>query len=236
MPGSAPQQSILIIEDNSRLVAMLDRALREQGYGVRSARDGDAGLVSALEEQTDLVILDVGLPRRNGFEVVRELRRKGVRTPTLMLTARREIADRVTGLEAGADDYLVKPFDVDELVARVRALLRRAATPRSAPVLRVGDLVVDPVARTARRGDRHLSLTQREFELLVCFMNHSGEALARNAIARYVWHEMVDGGDSNIVDVYVAYLRRKLDADGETPMLLTLRGVGYMLRAPSTAD
>jgi two-component system, OmpR family, response regulator MprA len=233
MPGSAPRQSILIIEDNSRLVAMLDRALREQGYGVRSARDGDAGLVSALDNEPDLVILDVGLPRRNGFNVVRELRRGGIRTPTLMLTARREVADRVTGLEAGADDYLVKPFDVDELVARVRALLRRAATPERSPILGVGDLVLDPVARTARRGDRQLALTRREFALLECFMRHPGEALGRNAIARYVWHEIVDGGDSNIVDVYVAYLRRKLDAEEETPMLHTLRGVGYMLRAPS---
>ncbi len=233
MPGSAPRQSILIIEDNSRLVAMLDRALREQGYGVRSARDGDAGLVSALDNEPDLVILDVGLPRRNGFNVVRELRRGGLRTPTLMLTARREVADRVTGLEAGADDYLVKPFDVDELVARVRALLRRAATPERSPILGVGDLVLDPVPRTARRGARQLALTQREFDLLECFMRHPGEALGRNAIARYVWHEIVDGGDSNIVDVYVAYLRRKLDAEEETPMLHTLRGVGYMLRAPS---
>lgn len=233
MSGSAPRQSILIIEDNSRLVAMLDRALREQGYLVRSARDGDAGLVSALEREPDLVILDVGLPRRNGLEIVRELRRNGVRTPTLMLTARREVADRVTGLEAGADDYLVKPFDVDELIARVRALLRRAATPERAPSLRVGDVVLDPVARTARRGERSLALTRREFELLECFMRHPGQALGRNAIARYVWHEIVEGGDSNIVDVYVAYLRRKLDADGDVPMLQTLRGVGYMLRAPS---
>ena len=233
MPGSAPRQSILIIEDNSRLVAMLDRALREQGYLVSSSRDGDVGLVSALEKHPDLVILDVGLPRKNGLDVVRELRRNGVRTPTLMLTARREIADRVTGLEAGADDYLVKPFDVDELIARVRALLRRAATPERAPSLRVGDLVLDPVARTARRGERPLALTQREFELLECFMRHPGEALGRNAIARYVWHEIVEGGDSNIVDVYVAYLRRKLDADGDVPMLHTLRGVGYMLRPPS---
>ena len=233
MPDSAQRQSILIIEDNSRLVAMLDRALREHGYRVRSARDGDAGLVSALENEPDLVILDVGLPRRNGFDVVKELRRNGVRTPMLMLTARREVADRVTGLEAGADDYLVKPFDVDELVARVRALLRRAATPERAPTLRVGDVSLDPVARTAERGDRPLALTQREFELLECFMRHPGQALGRNAIARYVWHETVEGGDSNIVDVYVAYLRKKLDADGDEPMLHTLRGVGYMLRAPT---
>ena len=235
MPDSAPTQSILIIEDNSRLVAMLDRALREQGYRVRSARDGDAGLASAIENEPDLVILDVGLPRRNGFEVVKELRRRGLRTPTLMLTARREVADRVEGLDAGADDYLVKPFDVDELAARVRALLRRAATPERDARLRVGDVVLDPVSRTAERGDRPLGLTQREFELLECFMRHPGEPLARSAIAKFVWHGAVDGGDSNIVDVYVAYLRKKLDADGDEPMLHTLRGVGYMLRAPSSA-
>ena len=234
MPDSAQQQSILIIEDNSRLVAMLDRALREQGYRVRSARDGDAGLVSALENAADLIILDVGLPRRNGFDVVKELRRHGIRTPMLMLTAKREVADRVTGLEAGADDYLVKPFDVDELIARVRALLRRAATPERAPTLRVGDVMLDPATRTAERGARPLALTQREFELLECFMRHPNQPLGRNAIARYVWHETVEGGDSNIVDVYVAYLRKKLDTEGDEPMLHTLRGVGYMLRAPAT--
>jgi len=234
MPDSSHHHSILIIEDNSRLVAMLDRALREQGYNVRAARDGDTGLESALENAADLIILDVGLPRRNGFDVVKELRRHGIGTPMLMLTARREVADRVTGLEAGADDYLVKPFDVDELVARVRALLRRAATPERVPILRVGDVILDPVARTAERGTRPLALTQREFELLECFMRHPSQALGRNAIARYVWHETVEGGDSNIVDVYVAYLRKKLDAEGEDPMLHTLRGVGYMLRAPAT--
>jgi DNA-binding response OmpR family regulator len=235
MLASAAPQSILIIEDNSRLVAMLDRALREHGYHVRSARDGDAGLVSAFEREPDLVILDVGLPRRNGFDVVKELRRSGRRTPTLMLTARREVADRVTGLDAGADDYLVKPFDIDELIARVRALLRRATTPEGAQRLRVGDLVLDPIARTVERGDRPLGLTQREFELLDCFMRHADEPLSRNAIARYVWHETVDGGDSNIVDVYVAYLRKKLDAEGDEPMLHTIRGVGYMLRTPTPA-
>ena len=238
MPDSAPAlpptQSILIVEDNSRLVAMLDRALREQGYGVRSARDGETGLASAIEHEPDLMILDVGLPRRNGFEVVKELRRRGMRTPTLMLTARREVADRIEGLDAGADDYLVKPFDVDELTARVRALLRRAVTPERDLRLRVGNVVLDPVARTAARGDRALGLTQREFELLECFMRHPGEPLARSAIAKFVWHGTVEGGDSNIVDVYVAYLRKKLDAEGDEPMLHTLRGVGYMLRAPSS--
>ena len=235
MPDSAPTQSILIVEDNSRLVAMLDRALREQGYRVRSARDGEAGLTSAIESEPDLVILDVGLPRRNGFDVVRELRKRGLRTPTLMLTARREVADRVAGLDAGADDYLVKPFDVDELTARVRALLRRASAQERDARLRVGNVVLDPVARTAERGDRQLGLTQREFELLECFMRHPGEALARSAIAKFVWHGAVEGVDSNIVDVYVAYLRKKLDAEGEEPMLHTLRGVGYMFRAPSSA-
>jgi len=239
MPDSAPAlpptQSIVIVEDNSRLVAMLDRALREQGYGVRSARDGETGLASAIEHEPDLMILDVGLPRRNGFEVVKELRRRGMRTPTLMLTARREVADRIEGLDAGADDYLVKPFDVDELTARVRALLRRAVTPERDLRLRVGNVVLDPVARTAARGDRALGLTQREFELLECFMRHPGEPLARSAIAKFVWHGTVEGGDSNIVDVYVAYLRKKLDAEGDEPMLHTLRGVGYMLRAPSSA-
>jgi DNA-binding response OmpR family regulator len=219
------------VEDSPDLVLLLQRVLTEQDYAVRSARDGESGLASALENEPDLLILDVGLPGRNGFEVAEELRRKGVNAPILMLTGRTDIADRVTGLDAGADDYLVKPFDPDELVARVRALLRRSATHGRVARLCVGRLVLDPVSRTVSRGERELVLTQREFALLEYFMRHAGIPVTRAEIAVKVWRQTpVDVEETNIVDVYVAYLRKKLDAEGDEPMLHTVRGVGYVLR------
>jgi len=225
--------TILIVEDSADLVVLLERTLSEQGYSVRSARDGEAGLASVLANEPDLIILDVGLPLRSGFEVVQELRRRNVSAPTLMLTGWGTVADRVTGLESGADDYLVKPFESDELVARVRALLRRAASNGRVPLLCVGDVVFDPLSRQVRRGDRPLALTQREAALLECFMRNAGKPLSRAAITEQVWQQTADDAeDTNIVDVYVAYLRRKLDAKGEDPMLHTVRGVGYVLRAP----
>jgi DNA-binding response OmpR family regulator len=227
--------TILIVEDSAELIALLERTLGEHGYLARSARDGETGLASALENVPDLLILDVGLPRRNGFEVVQELRRRGVIAPTLMLTGRADVADRVTGLEAGADDYLVKPFEPDELVARVRALLRRAADYARVPPLRVGDLVLDPVARRVSRGARRLALTERELSLLECFMRNAGKPLSRAAITAQVWRQSADDTeDTNIVDVYVAYLRRKLDTNVDEPMLHTVRGVGYVLRASAS--
>ena len=232
MPAIAHTTTILIVEDSPDLVSLLDRVLVEQGYAVRTARDGDAGLANALENEPDLLILDVGLPRRNGFEVVQELRRQGINAPTLMLTARGEVSDRITGLDAGADDYLVKPFDQDELVARVRALLRRSATHGRVPRLCVGDVVLDPLSRDVYRGERQLVLTQREFALLEHFMRNAGKPLTRAAIAQQVWRQTsVDVEATNIVDVYVAYLRKKLDGDDDEPMLQTVRGVGYVLRA-----
>jgi len=228
--------TILVVEDSPELVALLRRVLREQGFKVRSARDGESGLASALDNQPDLLILDVGLPRRNGFEVIEELRRKGVNAPTLMLTARAEVADRVTGLDAGADDYLVKPFDADELVARVRALLRRSATHGRVPRLCVGDVVLDPVTREVHRGRRELVLTHREFALLEYLMRHAPAPVTRAEIASQVWRQTsADVEETNIVDVYVAYLRRKLDTERDAPMLHTVRGVGYVLR-PSPED
>lgn len=223
--------TILIVEDHTELVALLSRVLVEHGYDVRSARDGESGLASVLESEPDLVILDVGLPRRNGFEVVQELRRKGISAPTIMLTARAEISDRITGLEAGADDYLTKPFNTDELVARIRALLRRSNGNGHVPRLCVGDVELDPLTRTVRRGERNLELTQREFALLEYFMRNVGKALTRPAIAQHVWRQTpIDVEETNIVDVYVAYLRKKLDAAGDEPMLHTVRGVGYVFR------
>ncbi len=231
MHAASHTTTILIVEDSPDLVLLLERVLTEQDYAVRSARDGESGLASALENEPDLLILDVGLPGRNGFEVAQELRRKGLNAPILMLTGRSEVADRVTGLDAGADDYLVKPFDPDELVARVRALLRRSATHGRVARLCVGQLVLDPVSRAVSRGDRELVLTQREFALLEYFMRHAGVPVTRAEIAVKVWRQTpVDVEETNIVDVYVAYLRKKLDAEGDEPMLHTVRGVGYVLR------
>jgi two-component system response regulator MprA len=222
--------TILVVEDSSELVALLSSVLGEQGYTVCSASDGNAGLQMAMSQRPDLLILDVGLPVKNGFEVVHELRHRGADVPTLMLTARGEVSDRITGLEAGADDYLVKPFDSDELVARVRALLRRSSGQGRVTCLRVGDVVLDPLSREVHRGDRQISLTQREFALLECFMRNAGTPLSRSAITEQAWGTTsVDADATNIVDVYVAYLRRKLDAH-EEPMLHTVRGVGYVLR------
>jgi DNA-binding response OmpR family regulator len=231
MHTAAHAATILVVEDNTSLVELLRQVLGEQGYEVRSARDGESGLASAQEHEPDLVILDIGLPRRDGFEVVRELRRSGVEAPTLILSARAGVADRVTGLDLGADDYLTKPFDADELVARVRALLRRSATsPRSARLC-VGDIVLDPVSREVWRGDRQLVLTQREFSLLEYFMKNAGTPLSRSAIAQQVWKQSpIDLDETNIVDVYVAYLRKKLDTPRDRPALRTVRGVGYELR------
>jgi two-component system response regulator MprA len=229
-----PPATILVVEDNPEIVALLRRVLGDEGFKVRSARDGEAGLASALDNQPDLLILDVGLPKRNGLEVIQELRRKGVSAPTLMLTARAQVADRVSGLEAGADDYLIKPFDSDELVARVRALLRRSAARGHVPSLRVGDLVLDPVTREVHRGDRQIVLTHREFALLDYLMRHARTPVSRAELASQVWRQAsADVEETNIVDVYIAYLRKKLDTELEKPMLHTVRGVGYVLRPPS---
>jgi DNA-binding response OmpR family regulator len=233
MHAAAHLTTILVVDDCSDLVALLQRVLGEQGYAVRSASDGEAGLASAIENQPDLLILDIGLPDRTGFQVVKELRRHGVNAPTLMLTGRGGVADRVTGLESGADDYLVKPFDNDELVARVRALLRRSMRPVQASRLCVGTVVLDPVTRAAYRGERELALTQREFALLEFFMRNAGTPVTRSAIGQHVWRQSAIAEETNIVDVYVAYLRKKLDTDDEVPMLRTVRGVGSVLRADS---
>ena len=230
MPSAAGVTTILVVEDSPNLVALLQELLGEQGYAVRVARDGESGLSSALADEPDLLLLDVGLPHRNGVEVVRELRRNGVNAPTLMLTGRTEVADRVVALEAGADDYLAKPFAREELIARVRALLRRAAGKGRVPRLCVGEVVLDPLYRSVSRGDRKLVLTPREFSLLEFFMRNAGRSVPRAEIAHEVWRQTPAEQDPNIVDVYVAYLRKKLDVDGDRPMLHTVRGVGYALR------
>jgi two-component system response regulator MprA len=223
---------ILVVEDSPDVISLLERVLGEAGYDVLSATDGESAVARALHEAPDLVILDLGLPGRDGLEVAEELRRCGSSAPVLMLTARDRVSDRVSGFRAGADDYLAKPFDAEELVARVRALLRRSVLRTRAERLHVGDLTLDPVTREVWRGARRIALTQREFGLLEYLMRNTARPLSRAAIAAHVWKQKLGDADTtNIVDVYVAYLRKKLEVGDEPSMLHTVRGVGYVLRA-----
>lgn len=221
-------EQILIIEDESHIVQTLRRGLIYEGYRVEVAMDGPSGLAKARDTPPDLVILDLMLPGLDGVEVCKRLRAAS-NMPILMLTARDTIADRVEGLDAGADDYLVKPFSFDELLARVRALFRRAR-PTSVPeVLRFSDLTLDTGTRRARRGDRAIDLTAKEYELLELFMRHPRQVLTRDVIFDRVW-EYDFGGESNIIEVYVRYLRQKTEDAGDLRLIHTVRGVGYVLR------
>lgn len=220
--------SILIVEDRRELREVLRRSLGESGFRVSTATDGEEGLAAALDERPDLMILDVGLPVRSGVEVTRELREREFDAPILMLTAHAEVADRLRGFDAGADDYLAKPFNYDELLARVRALLRR--TRGGVTGLRVGDLACDPMAHRISRGGTPLPLTQREFAILELFMRNPGRVLSRDEISRAIWQVPCDP-ENNIIDVYISYLRGKLDVAGDEPLLHTVRGVGYVLEA-----
>lgn len=221
---------ILLVEDERRLAAAVRRVLEEEGHVVDVVYDGEDGLYQALVEEYDAIILDVMLPGKDGFSVARELRAKGRTTPILMLTARDAIPDRVAGLDAGADDYLVKPFALSELLARLRALDRRARMSASEPhVLRVGDLELDLRAREARRQGRRIELTAKEFALLEALMRHPGQVLTRSQLLDMVWH--YDAAiESNIVDTYIHYLRTKVDKDFEPKLIRTVRGAGYAIR------
>jgi DNA-binding response OmpR family regulator len=221
---------ILVAEDERKVASFIRQGLEEEGHAVEVAGDGESALVLAAHGPPfDLVVLDVMLPKRDGFSVLRALRAAKVATPVLMLTARDSVADKVTGLDAGADDYLAKPFAFEELLARVRALLRRRGEQRAA-VLTVADLTLDPRRREAMRGTRRLALTTREYALLEYFMSNEGRVLTRPMLAEHVWGLDFDP-ESNVVDVYVGYLRRKVDAPGERRLLQTVRGAGYTLRA-----
>ncbi len=219
---------ILVVEDERKVAAFVRQALAEEGHSVDVAHDGDTGWELAEAGDYDLVVLDIMLPRRDGLSLVRGLRDAGRTTPVLVLSARGAVEARVQGLDAGADDYLAKPFAIEELLARVRALLRRAAggTPG---VLRVADLSLDPRTRRARRGGREIELTAREYALLDYFMRNPGRVLTRAMIAQHVWDLDFDPS-SNVIDVYVNYLRHKLDAPFPTKLIHTVRGVGYVLR------
>jgi two-component system OmpR family response regulator len=218
---------LLIVEDDAKLAAALGRGLRGEGYAVDAVGDGDAALVQAAVFDYDVIVLDLMLPRRDGFEVCRVLRERDCWSPVLMLTARRQVSDRIAGLDAGADDYLAKPFAFGELLARLRALTRRAPPERPAR-LQVGDLVVDPAAHAVRRGGEAVELTAREFALLEFLARHPGEVVRRTTLLDHVWDENFTGS-TNIVDVYVGYLRRKLEEPFGRPLIHTVRGVGFRL-------
>ena len=219
---------VLVIEDEVRMARLLKRALEEEGHAVDVADDGPDGLWMATENRYAAIVLDVMLPGFDGFELCRRLRAAGIWAPVLMLTARDEIGDRVRGLDAGADDYLVKPFSLLELAARLRALARRDDRPRPA-VLSEGDLGLDPATKRAWRAQAELHLSPKEFSLLEFFLRHPGIVLSRSQIIESVWDFAFDGA-SNVVDQYVNYLRRKVDAPFGRHDIETVRGMGYRLR------
>ncbi len=229
MPANDAAPTILVVEDNRDVLAVIAHTLSSNGYTISRAYDGDTALTTALDTSPALVILDIGLPKRSGLDVAAELRRRGFRAPVLMLTARDTVSDKVTGLDAGADDYLAKPFDTEELLARVKALLRRATLRDDDAKLRVGDLVLDPMSRQVRRGARDIALTQREYALLEYLMKNADRELTRDQITEHVWRQDAEPS-TNVVDVYINYLRKKIDTEGLPPLLHTVRGVGYVLR------
>ena len=222
---------ILVADDEPAVRDAVDRALRLDGHEVALAPDGRAALDAVATAPPDALVLDLLMPRLDGLEVCRRLRAAGDRTPVLVLTARDAVSDRVRGLDAGADDYLVKPFALEGLLARVRALLRRTAAAGEQAALRFGDLELDPVAYNVRRGGRALELTRTEFALLELFLRHPRQVLTRSIIFDRVWGYDF-GPASNSLEVYVGYLRRKTEAGGEPRLLHTVRGVGYVLRSP----
>ena len=220
---------ILVVEDEKKVASFIRRGLEEEGYAVDAAEDGETGLAMALDGVHDLILLDVHLPGRNGFDVLRELRDRKATVPVLLLTVRATIEDKVLGLDSGADDYLTKPFAFQELLARVRALLRRRGEERSA-VLQVADLTLDPARRVAHRGGEAIELTSKEYALLDYFMRNPGRVLTRTMIAEHVWDYDFDSM-TNVIDVYVNYLRRKIDRDREPKLIHTVRGSGYVMKA-----
>lgn len=220
---------ILLVEDDRKVASFVRKGLMEEGYAVDVAPDGETGLAMGLDRLHDVIILDVMLPGKPGFQVIRELRQAKIAIPVLLLTARDAVEDRVQGLDVGADDYLTKPFAFAELLARVRALLRRGATAQ-ASLLRLADLTLDPAKRTVNRGGEVLPLTNREFALLEYFMRNPERVLTRTMIAEHVWDYSFDS-TTNVIDVYVNYLRKKIDTGRKRKLIHTLRGVGYVLKA-----
>lgn len=220
---------ILVVEDERRIAVFIKRGLEEEHYAVDVAYDGEEALDWADVVDYDLIVLDVLLPKKDGIQVCRELRAQGSRVPILMLTARDAVEDRVRGLDSGADDYLVKPFAFQELLARIRALLRRRGEVKTTH-LQVGDLVLDTITHRATRSGRVIELTAREYALLEFLMRHPGQVLSRTQIAEHVWNYDFYS-TSNIVDVYIRYLRRKVDEGFDVKLIETVRGVGYRIEA-----
>jgi len=222
---------ILIVEDEKKVASFVKKGLQEEGYAVDLSFDGEEGLKLGQDPSFDLIILDIYLPKLDGLAALRGLRAHGVRTPVLLLTVRATIEDKVLGLDSGADDYLTKPFAFQELLARVRALLRRRMDTGAA-VVRIGDLVLDPASRFVSRGARRIELTVKEFSLLEYFMRNPGKVLTRTMIIEHVWNYDFDSG-TNVVDVYVNYLRKKVDSGKEEKLIHTVRGVGYVMKVES---
>ena len=222
---------LLLVEDDARIARFVAKGLREQAYAVDVAATGDDALYQAAVNTYDLVILDVMIPGRDGFAVCRELRKSGQRMPILMLTARDAVEDRIAGLDHGADDYLTKPFEFRELLARLRALLRRSGELHPAKIT-IADLVLDTGAQSAKRGGRHVTLTAKEYALLEYLARNAGRVVGRAEIAEHVWDETFDPF-SNLIEVYINRLRRKIDAESAKPLLQTRRGAGYVLGTSS---
>ncbi len=219
---------ILIIEDEKKVARFIQQGLEEERYVVDVAHDGDRGEAQALAESYDLIILDVLMPKKDGFQVLRDVRSAGLTTPILMLTAKSAVEDKVQGLDLGADDYLAKPFAFTELLARVRSLLRRGAAEKPT-LLTVGDLTLDTMTRKAVRAGRSIELTGKEYALLEYFMRNVDRVLTRTILSEHIWHYNFDTG-TNIVDVYINHLRSKIDDGFDRRLLHTIRGVGYVLK------
>jgi DNA-binding response OmpR family regulator len=221
---------VLVVEDSRRLAGIIKRGLLEEGYAVDNAYDGEEAEYMAESAPFDLIILDIMLPKKDGLAVCRDLRSKNVNAPILMLTAKDGVEDRVSGLDSGADDYLVKPFAFSELLARLRALLRREVLPK-VQKYQVGILALDPESREVWRDGERLELTAKEYAILEYFMRRPNAVVTRTMLGESVWDYEFDGL-SNIIDVYVRRLRRKIDRDGQASMIQTIRGAGYRLRVP----
>ncbi|MBT0651857.1 response regulator transcription factor [Geomobilimonas luticola] len=219
---------ILVVEDEKKVSSFIKRGLEEEKYEVDIANDGEEGLRMALDKAYDLIVLDWMLPKRDGLSVVREMRGRSTMTPVLMLTAKDSVEDIVAGLDSGSDDYLTKPFAFAELLARVRALLRRSEMDRGAE-LRFADLRIDPVTHKVWRSEKEIDLTAKEYALLEYFMRNPNQVLTRTMIADHVWDYTFDSF-TNIIDVYVNYLRKKIDRDADKKLIHTVRGVGYILK------
>jgi heavy metal response regulator len=219
---------ILVVEDEKKVAGFVKKGLEEEGYAVDVAPDGQEGLNRARDRVHDLIILDISLPKMDGLRVLQKLREEKLMIPVLFLTVRATIEDKVLGLDAGADDYLAKPFAFQELLARVRALLRRRAEGEPT-LLKIADLTLDPRSRSVSRGGQKIDLTSREFALLEYFMRNAGRVLSRTTITDHVWNYDFDPA-TNVIDVYVNYLRKKIDSDREPKLIHTVRGVGYVMK------